>query len=79
MKATVYIVMAYDNIDFGMVVAVTADKQEAESVKEFYDTDEDVAYTIISPHTVIISSQMLTGDGCGEVEKSKSKTDTREF
>jgi hypothetical protein len=74
MKVLIYAVMTYDCIDRGELRSVTADKQEAETIKELCDTEEDIAYTIIRPFTVLLSSQAQTGVDNGTSEKDESKT-----
>lgn len=79
MKLLIYAVVAHDHIDSGDLRAVTADKQEAETIREKINEESDVSYTIIREFTVILSSLMLAGEKRGKGKKAKSKADSREL
>lgn len=72
----IYAVMAHDHLDSGDLRAVTADRQEAESIMEKCNEEDDVSYTIIREFNVILSGLMLAGEKGGESKENKSKADT---
>jgi hypothetical protein len=78
-RINLYVVMAYDVLDSGRLVEVTADPNDAEFLRIEAERQPDVAYTCIHLRSMLVSDMHLIGVDSGEESAELGRMEPREI